>query len=134
MTEKSRNSGTEGSTPKNIQYLRENGPTRYSDLPGHQLSTPDRMRGAARVHLKSRASGPGYRSGGQHDPVAYLMDEHDPRDVIEEYHDANPGIVEGTNQSGLTQYWGNVGSEFGKVAKEMVSELDIDNPQGSKND
>lgn len=94
----------------NITHLRENGPSTADDLPNGNPSTHDKQNGVWRFNHQTRA-----KIGGESEihprAVYYLRGEHALDDVIEQYFEANPGLVPedtqdlGNFKQGLSDDW-----------------------------
>lgn len=88
-------------TSKNIEHLREHGPTPKSELPNNKVSTSDRANGAWKFTISGTRQGTADPLGGNIDPVWYLEGEHDRAAVVRAFLDANPQLVEAKSRSGL---------------------------------
>ena len=98
---------------KNVDYLREHGPSAVSELPTG-ITHSDKRHGAAKFSI--------YNNVSSVDTVYYLMDEHEPKAVIRKFFEQNPKVVENNTQRTLSELAGNHGREFKKVAGQLAGE------------
>lgn len=75
---------------QNVRHLRHHGPSTRAELPGSQIRQYDRDEGARKFFLNGS---PSTRMGGNVTPVFYLA-EHDRKDVLRRFLEANPKLVE----------------------------------------
>lgn len=111
-----------------VRYLKTNGPSSGAELPREAdtptLDTYERKAGVRRFNpsVSSAQSKEGF-GFKQTKVVFYLEKEHDPREVIREWVDLNPQVLEGMTPRSFLQAVNNAGSKFADVSKEVTREL-----------
>lgn len=100
---------------KNIEILRNNGPTPASGLHDGR-STKDRQRGMWKFTVGSGSTKPS-------DPVYYLDGEHAPELVIRRFFEHNPHVLEYRSPHGIRLDIGNHKRSWVDVGREVVNEL-----------
>lgn len=85
-----------------------------------------------KFHLKT-ANPQANKLGGRSTAVYYLVDEHDPEDVVRHYIEANPKHVDGVCKNAFTQHIGSWGSEWREVARRLGDELGLEGHNGGSN-
>lgn len=106
---------------RNIEHLRENGPSTYDELPNGSISTYDRMNGVWKFDILGRPGGGGstYSTGGQITIVYYLRHEHSKKAVVEKFLEVNPGFVEKKSRQGVRSMMRRQGTEWHDAIDEV---------------
>lgn len=98
---------------KNVRKLREFGPLPSSDLP-HSCGVKDKKHGMANFSINT----------GQHgtpESVYYLIDEHDPVEILRIFFKIHPNIFENRSVSSITQDVGKYGQSWKKAAQTVIN-------------
>lgn len=111
-----------------VRYLKTNGPSTPAELPrsGSSLSIQQNERelGVYRFDPDiANASGGSITRVGQTTSVWYLRDEHGPGDVIREWADANPRVIEDASPRAFIMAINEHGRGFSDVSKEVARDL-----------
>lgn len=87
---------------KNVEYLTRHGPAPMRDLP-HSTDVHDKEKGLATLKLNQTR---GEKS------VAYLIDEHDPEDVIRVFVETNDRFRDRYDRGQMIALFATAGREF----------------------
>lgn len=103
---------------KNVRKLRRDGPTAISELPLASTGANDKQHGLTKFSISSGQTGQ-----GMSEPVYYLFDEHDPEDVIREFLEVNPQLLENRTRKAIVEDVGNHGSEWSDAVKSVLDDI-----------
>jgi hypothetical protein len=98
----------------NVRYLREHGPTPTSELPT-DTGQSDKQHGAARFGIQQGVA-------GNPDSVYYLLNEHEEREVIQTFFEANPKVFQNTPRRALVMSAGNHSHAFRDAMRTILDE------------
>lgn len=106
---------------KNVEYLREHGPSTYEELPSGKVSASDRRNGIWKFKLEGTTTNGGSSdsTGGHINLVYYLKDEHSKEAVLRAFLDANPRLVETKTRKGLRGMLRQQGRQWYDVIDEV---------------
>lgn len=116
-----------------FEVLLDDGPQAVADMEEYTTFTAEqRLYGMTRLKPRARTNTTNenrsrYPDGGAK-PVYYLYFDHDPRDVIETFCDANPRFVETTTLQAGAMIFGGYGSEWADAANDVLTERGAKNP------
>lgn len=82
--------GQTNMTTENVEALRQRGPLSREELPRGKVTTEDKMNGVW-IFKPSQSKSPSTDTGfiGKPKYVAYLKDEHDPKEVVQKHVELN---------------------------------------------
>lgn len=102
---------------KNLKYLSEHGPTLKEDLP-REPTQADKKNGLFTFQI-SAGRGSADPSGGRPNPVCYLKG-HNREEVLVEFLECNPRLIEAKSLSGIIQVIGGQGRRWKEAAKDVA--------------
>lgn len=111
-----------GTDPKNIEYLREHGPTPGPELPG-QRKPKHRARGIRILRVSGTSA---QTETGERMKSIYYFDEHDPVAVIETFCEAHPELTARVSKERFTRMFGNHGREWKAAARQIAEDRDLE--------
>lgn len=93
-----------------VEYLRENGPSPYSDLP-YDIGFTDKVAGARKFDITSNTYGSTQSTGGSTTPVYYL-DDHNPIAVVDTWVSHNKHVIDAKSGPGFIQSFDRTDPDF----------------------
>lgn len=108
---------------KYVPHLRQNGPATADELGGHPNGAHLAQWNVKKMLVTSSA--PAGQNRGRQTPVFYIEGQHDLKDVVRKYLDANPGMLENRHKGAISRLFGRHSKAMQRAWKAVADEYDV---------